>query len=78
MLGEQLVGDQLDGIEVRLDRVQIEQRYAEFLRGRNRDLARVRQVVRDQVRHQISVRILGGHHRLLHGLLVQQAVLDQA
>ena len=36
------------------------------------------QAVRHQVRDQVGVGFLGRSHRLLHGLLVQQAVLDQA
>jgi hypothetical protein len=77
MLREQLVRDELDGFEIRLNRVEIYQRDAEFLRSGDGDLARVRQIVRDQVRHEIGVRFLGGRHRRLHGLLVQQAVLDE-
>jgi hypothetical protein len=56
MLGEQLVRDELDGLEVGLDRIEIEQRDAELLRSGDGDLARVRQIVRDQVRDQIGVR----------------------
>ena len=78
VLRQQLVGDELDGFEVGLDRVQVEQRHAEFLRGGDRDLARVRDAVGHQVRHQVGVRFLGRHHRLRHGLLVDKTVLDQA
>ncbi len=38
----------------------------------------IRQVVRHQVRDQVGVGFLGRGHRHLHGLLVQQAVLDEA
>jgi hypothetical protein len=78
MLGEQLVGDQLHGLEVGLDRVEIEQRHAEFLRSRYGDLAGVRQVVGDQVRYEVGVGFLRGRHCRMHGLLVQQTVLDEA
>jgi hypothetical protein len=76
--GEQLVGNEFDRLDVRLDRIEIEQRHAEFLRGRDRDLARVGDPVRDQVRDQIGVRLLGCRHRLRHRLLVDETVLDQA
>jgi hypothetical protein len=78
MLREELVGDQLDGLEVRLHGVEVQQRHAEFLGAGNGDLAGVGDPVRHQVRDEIGVRLLGCRHRLRHRLLVDETVLDQA
>ena len=78
VLGEQFVGDELDGIDVQVDRIEVQQRYAKLLRRGDGDLARVRQVVRDQVRHQVVVRFLRAAHGLHHRLLVDEAILDEA
>ncbi len=55
MFGEQLVGNQLDHVEVELNGIQVEQRHAEFLGRGDRDFLRLRDALGDQVRHQIAV-----------------------
>ena len=49
VLGEQLVADQPDGLEVEVDRVQVEQRHAEFVGGGDGDVARIGGAARDQL-----------------------------
>ena len=77
MLGEELVGDQLDGIDIGLNGFQVQQRHAEFLGRGDRDFARIGQAVGNEMGHQIGVGFLRRRHRLHHGLLFQQPVLDQ-
>ena len=78
VLLQQFVGHQPDYIQVRLNRVQIQQRHAEFLRGGDGDLAGVGQPSGDQVRHQIQIRGFGVFQRLQRSLFIQQPVLNQA
>ena len=49
VLAQDLFADQPDDLEVRLDRVQVQQRDAELLGGADRNLARLGQVVLDEV-----------------------------
>src|SRR6202030_3211532 len=49
VLGEELVADESNGLEVQVHRVKIEQRHAEFVRGRHRDVACVGRAARHQL-----------------------------
>src|SRR5690606_32077274 len=49
MLREQLVVDEADDVEIRLDRIEVEQRDAELVRGGDGDLPRVAELVRDEI-----------------------------
>jgi hypothetical protein len=64
--------------EVELNGVEVQQGYAEFLGRSDRDLFGVRDALRDQVRHQVTVAFLGRHHGLGHGRFVDQPILNQA
>ena len=77
MLGEELVADQAYGIEVEVDRVQIEQRHAELVGGRERDIAGVGGPAGHQLRDDAGLALAGGVHRIQHGRLFDNAVLDQ-
>jgi hypothetical protein len=47
MLAQDLFADDADGVQIGLDGVQVHQRGTEFLRCRDRDLARIGEVVFD-------------------------------
>ncbi len=53
VLQQQLLVDELDDVEVEVDGVEVEQRHAELVRGRDRNLTRVAETVSDEVRHQL-------------------------
>ena len=53
VLRQQLLVDQLDDIEVEVDGVEVEQRHAELVSGRHRDLTRVAEAVRNEVWHEL-------------------------
>ena len=60
VLAQHLFADDADGVEVGLDRVQVQQRRAELLRGGDGDLARIGHVVLDQVGDDADPALLGG------------------
>ena len=53
VLRQQLLVDELDDVEVEVDGVQVEQRDAELVSGRDRDLPRVAEPVRHEVRDEM-------------------------
>ena len=77
VLGEQLVADEADDVEVEADRVEVEQRHAEFLRGGNGDVARGGHVVGDQPADEVRLALAGARDRVEHRGLVHQAVLHE-
>ena len=78
VLGEQLVADQADRLEVEVDRVQVEQRHAELVRGRDGDVARVGGAARDELRDDAGLALARGVHRLEHGRFLDDPVLHEA
>src|SRR5690606_28292666 len=58
VLREELVVDEADDVEIDLDRVEVEQRHAELVRGRDRDLPRVAELVRDEIRDEARAVLL--------------------
>jgi hypothetical protein len=78
MFLQQLVRDELDDLQIDLDRIEVQERHAEFLRCRNRNVARVREARLDEMRDEIGLRFLRVCNGLQHGCLVQEPVLDQA
>ena len=63
VLQQQLLVDELDDVQIEVDGVEVEQRNAELVSGGNRDLARVAEAVRDEMRHQIGALALDGIQR---------------
>ena len=78
MLGQQLVADQPDGLDVEVDRVQVEQRHAELVGGGDGDVAGIGGAAGDQLRDDADLALAGGVDRLQHGRLFDNAVLHQA
>ena len=78
VLLQQLFADRTYRIGVRSDGVQIEQRYAELVGGGNGDVAGRGEVCSHQMGDQVDALLLGLGNSVLHGLLVQQAILHQA
>ena len=77
VLAQQLVADDPDGLEVGLDRVQVQQRGAKLVGGGDRDFACVRQVVLDEVGDDADAALFRCGDGLDHRALVHQAVRDQ-
>src|SRR5690606_23159994 len=61
---QKFVGDQLDRLEIGLNSIQVEQGNAEYLRGSNCDVSRVRETGRDEVGDQIDVWLFRHVYRL--------------
>ncbi len=78
VLLQQLIADESEHFEIRHDRIHVEQRDAEFVRGGNRDIARGRDFVGNQVGHEAQALFLRLAYRIMHCNIVQQAVLDEA
>ena len=74
VLRQQLVADQADRIEVGRDRVEVQDRHAEFLRRGNRDVARGGHVVRDEPAHEVGLALAGARDSVEHRCLVDEAV----
>ena len=54
VLQQQLLVDELDDVEIEVDGVEIEQRNAELVGGRDRDLPRIAEAIRHEVRHEVA------------------------
>ena len=78
MLGQQLVADQANGLEVQVHRVKVEQRHAEFVRGRHGDVACVGRTAGHQLGDDARLALPCGVDRLEHRALIDHAVLHQA
>ncbi len=78
MLGEELVVDESNGLEVQVERVKIEQRHAEFVRRRDRDVACVGRAARHQLGDDARLTLTRDVHGFLHRGFVNHAVLHQA
>ena len=78
MLGEQLVRDESDGVDVWLDSLEVQERNAELLGGGNGDLAGVSEAGGNEMRNQIGVVFLGCCDRRDHRSFIKQPVLNQA
>ena len=74
VLREQLVADEPDRVEVDRDRVEVEQRHAEFLGGGDRDVAGGGHVVRHEPADEVGLALAGARDRVEHGGFVDQAV----
>ena len=77
VLAQDLFADDADGVEVGLDGVQVQQRGAELLRGRDGDLARVGHVVLDQVGHDPHPAFLRRGNGIDHGRIGHETVDHQ-
>ena len=77
MLREQLLVDELHDLEVEIDGVEVEQRHAELVRGRNRDLARIAEPVRDEMRNEVRALAADGFERGHEVGLGNDAILHQ-
>jgi hypothetical protein len=77
VLGQQLVADEADDFEVEADRVEIQQRHAEFLRGGDRDVARGGHVAGDQPADEMRLALAGARDRVEHRGFIDQAVLHE-
>ena len=78
VLGEQLVGDRLDGLEVHAQRRQVKQRHAVFGGSRVGDVAGGGGAGGDQLGDKAGALLFGGGERLVHAGLVDHAILNQA
>ncbi len=78
VLLQKLVAHRANRVRVCSDRIQIQQGHAKLVRGGNGDVAGRGQVRGDQMGHQIDALLLRLGDGVLHGLLVQQAILHQA
>src|SRR5688572_2755541 len=78
VLAQQLLADQPHDLQVGLDRIEVQQRYAKLLGGADGDLARLRQVVLDQVADDCDPALPGGGDRRQHVALADQPVRHQA
>ncbi len=77
VLEQQLVADELDRLQVELDRVQVQERYAEFVGGGDRDFACAGGTAGDELGDDADPSFLGSRHGLHHGGLVHKAILDE-
>ena len=77
VLLHELLADGAHGVGIYRDRIQIEERHAELVRGRDGDVARTREVRGHQIGHQIEVPFLRLGDGILHGRLIEEAVLDE-
>ena len=78
MLGEELVVDEPNGLEVDVERVKIEQRHAELVGGGDRDVACVGRAARHQLGDDARLALAGAVHRLDHRGLIDHPVLHEA
>src|SRR5690606_26322706 len=79
VLREELVVDEADDVEVRLDRVEIEQRDAELVRGGDGDLPGVAELVRDEMRDEARAFALANRLQGTEDVFLgHDAVLNQA
>ncbi len=74
---QDLLADDPYRLEVRLDRVEVEQRRAELVGRGNGDLARVGHVVLDEVAYDADAAFLRRRDRIYHRRIGDQAVGDQ-
>src|SRR5215831_15210117 len=77
MLRQQLLFDEPDYVEVEVDGVEVEQRHAELVRGGDRNLTRVAEPVRDEVRHQMRALSTDCLERAHEVGLGYDAILDE-
>ena len=77
MLGDQVGFYGPNDFEVVLDSIEIQQRYAEFMRRRDGDRSRVGEVLVDQVGDQRHFVFLGSLGRLEQLFLRDDTVLDE-
>src|SRR6185312_14097552 len=78
VLRDELVIRYPDRFQVETDRVQVEQRDAEFVRCRYRNVARARRATRDELGDDIGMALLRRVHGLQHGRLFYDPVLHEA
>ena len=78
MLADQVLVDRPDDVEINLDGVEVEQRYAEFMGGRDGDRAGFREVILDDVGDERLLLLASRIGGLLDHVFVDDAVLHQA
>ena len=74
VLRKQLVVDEPDRVDVDGDRVEIQERHAEFLGGGDRDVAGGCHFVRDEPADEVGLAFAGARDRVEHGRFLDQAV----
>ena len=77
MLRDELLGDQADGVQLKVDSVQVKERHAKLVRGRYRDVAGIGRPTRHELRDDTGLTLAGGAQRIQHGGLFDDAILDQ-
>ena len=77
VLLQKLLAHRTNGVHIGGDGVKIEERHAEFVRGRNGDVACGRQIRGHQIGHQVGALFLCLGDGVAHRGLVQEAILDQ-
>ena len=77
MLGNQVLVDSADDLEIDFHGVEIQQRYAEFVRGSHGDGSRVGDFFTDQVRDEREALFSRGLDRFLELILGDDTVLYQ-
>jgi hypothetical protein len=77
VLRQELVIDETDDLDIESDRIEVEQRHAEFGGSRDRDVARVGGSRRDELRDDARLALSGDVDRFQHGGLFDHPVLDQ-
>ena len=77
MLGEQLVADQAYGFEVQIDRVQVEQRGAEFIGGGQGNVTGAGRAAGHQLGDDADLAFARSVDRLEHCRLFDNAILYQ-
>ncbi len=78
MFGQQLLVDGPQGVELDIDGVDVEQRYAEFVGCGDGNRPRIRHLVIDEIGHQLLVGLAGGLGRFQDVLFRDNTVLYQA
>ena len=74
VLREQLLVDEADRVEVGRDRVEVQERHAEFLGRGDGDVAGGGHVVRDEPAHEVGLALAGVRDRVQHGRFLDQSV----
>ena len=78
MLGNEFLVDRANDVDIDLNRVEVKQRDAEFVRGGHRDCARVGQFFTDEMGYQRDLFLPGGFIGLLQRFLGDDAILHEA
>ena len=78
MLGEQLVADQANGLEIQANGFQIEERHAEFMGSRYGDIAGIGRTACHELGDNAHLALARDVHRLEHRGFLHDPVLHEA